>query len=50
VPPRARAFIGARIPPSGSFDGKFKGRIDEVAYYNYALSPERVASHYAGLR
>lgn len=48
--PAARAFIGARVTPSGSFDGRFKGRIDEVAYYNHALSPERVAIHYAGLR
>jgi hypothetical protein len=48
--PAARAFIGARVPPSGSFDGRFKGRIDEVAYYNHALTPERVATHYAGLR
>lgn len=47
--PAAHALIGARIPPAGGFDGRFKGRIDEVAYYNHALSEERVTIHYASL-
>jgi len=35
-------YIGSR---AGSFG--YEGIIDEVAFYNYALSPERIAAHYA---
>lgn len=40
--------IGARVAPQSplSWTG-FKGRLDELAIYNTALSPARIAAHYA---
>src|SRR5204863_9736466 len=40
--------IGSRLAGSGStdYDSQFQGVIDDVALYNYALSPAQVAGHY----
>jgi len=40
--------IGSRLAGSGStdYDNQFTGVIDDVALYNYALSPAQIGAHY----
>ncbi|HTI98396.1 MAG TPA: LamG-like jellyroll fold domain-containing protein, partial [Dongiaceae bacterium] len=38
--------IGSRQSGTTTFNNQFRGLIDEVAVYNYALTPARVTAHY----
>jgi len=40
--------IGSRQSGTTTYNNQFVGSIDEVAVYNYALTPNQIANHFAG--
>jgi hypothetical protein len=38
--------LGARQPFAGAYANQFVGTVDDVAIYNYALTPSQVTNHY----